>query len=197
MNNLKITLSISLLIFNLLFINQIPWSSQTTIVSTATELINAIGSNKTILIKPGTYHLSSLPKKNTNYIKWEKVFDGYQIKIKNINNLNLKGIGSKRPKILVDPKYGYVFQFINAININIQYLNMGHTESGFCTGGVLRFENSRSIDIEDSILFGSGTEGITLNNVQQLNFRYSVIKECSYYIMTIQNSKDITFQRIG
>ncbi|WP_409350563.1 right-handed parallel beta-helix repeat-containing protein [Synechocystis salina] len=42
-------------------------------------------------------------------------------------------------------------------------------------------------------IFGCGTVGLDLNNVERFNFIESTIKECTYSIMHITNSSDVMF----
>lgn len=95
--------------------------------------------------------------------------------------------------VLIEPRYAYVLEFLNCKNIKISNLTLGHTDSGYCVGGVLSFKGVTEIEISDSVLFGSGTVGLELNNVDGLNFDKSTIKECTYSIMHIRDSKNIIF----
>ena len=79
-------------------------------------------------------------------------------------------------------------------NINISGITAGHyDEKGSCTGGVFKFTDCNNVQIHNSILFGCGTEGLTLKNVTNFQFNNSTIKNCSYGIMTVQDSLNINF----
>lgn len=164
------------------------------VVKNTKELLENIAPNKTIILKSGDYNLLE-PMINTNkYITFEEVFDGFQLVINNINNLTIKGEAIGKVNLLIHPRYANVLNFRNCDNVNISNVVAGHyPEEGYCTGGVFTFDDSKNINIDNSALFGCGTEGVTLYNVENFTFTNSIIKECSYGIMTLSNSKNIEF----
>lgn len=164
-------------------------------VSTAEELVKELGSNKKILLKPGIYNLSKLKQTygENKQVYWQKVFDGNELVVMNINNLTIEGIGEEPSQIIVEPRYAYVLSFINADDVKIKNIKAGHTEEGSCVGGVYSFKDSTSIDISKSELYGCGTEGLNIEGVEKLKFVDSKIYDCTYYIMTVKDCKDIEF----
>jgi hypothetical protein len=163
-------------------------------VRTSEELMSTIGPDRTIILEPGTYTLSSLPQYYSEHVIWQEVFDGEQLVIDGIENLQIIGNSEKPVKILVTPRYAYVLSFINCKNITFKNIEFGHTNGkGYCTGGVLSFKNCSDINIENSVLHGSGHEGLTLSNVKGLKFNNSVIRDCTYSIMSLSDSSEILF----
>lgn len=164
------------------------------VVSNTKELLENIGPNKTIILKSGDYNLLDSTVSNNIYIKYEKVYDGSQLVINNVANLTLKAEADTNVNLLIHPRYANVLNFRNCNDINISGVIAGHyPDEGYCTGGVFAFDDSKNINIDTSELFGCGTEGLTLNNVENLTFTNSIIKECSYGIMTLNNCKNIKF----
>ncbi len=164
------------------------------VVKNIKELLENIGPNKTIILKSGDYNLLEPMIHNNEYIEFEEVFDGFQLVINNVNNLTLKGETDGKVNLLIHPRYANVLSFRNCDNINILNVIAGHyPEEGYCTGGVFVFDDSKNINIDNSELFGCGTEGVNLYNVENFTFTNSIIKECSYGIMTLSNSKNIKF----
>jgi hypothetical protein len=164
-------------------------------VSNAKELLENIASNKTIKLKAGEYDLLNVKDLNNSHIKFENVSDGQQLIISDISNLTIEGLKGAEVKLLVNPRYANVLTFKNSINISISNVIAGHyPDKGHCTGGVFYFDNCKDIDIENSVLFGCGTEGINLNKVENFSFVNSTIKECSYDLMTLKDSKNIVFK---
>ncbi len=162
-------------------------------VKTTKEFLEAIGSNRTIILSENNYDLLGSKVEN-EYIRTEEVFDGEQLIIQGVNNLDIIGEEGENVQLLVEPRYANVITFKDVQNINISNIIAGHTpDKGYCTGGVLYFEDSKNIEINNSVLFGCGTEGISLFNVENFTSNDSTIKECSYDIMTIVSSNNITF----
>ncbi|WP_099190757.1 stalk domain-containing protein [Tepidibacter mesophilus] len=173
-------------------------SLETIIVNNTQEFIDAIGSNRKIVIREGvSLNLSSIKAtyiKNPN-VHWEEVYDGYELILENIENFSIQGQNSGYSDILVEPRYANVLTFKNCSKLNFKNINVGHTpDKGSCTGGVFVFENCGDINIEKSRLFGCGTEGLNLNGVNKLNFVDSIITDCTYDLMTIDSSSNIEFE---
>jgi hypothetical protein len=171
-------------------------------VSTAEELTRAIGPDREIVLKPGTYNLTRASGSYTGneYAYWEEVFDGEQLIIRNVSNLTITRdesggtAGAVTPEILVEPRYANVITFKNCSNVQIIGLKAGHSpEKGECAGGVLYFEGCSNVEIARSELFGCGTEGLILTDVEDLVFYDSVITDCTYGIMSMSFSKNISF----
>lgn len=167
---------------------------KTKIVHNVIELISSIASDTTIILKNNIYNVSNLLIEKNDNIYNEKVFDGSQLIIDNVSNLIIKGEDNNCVQILAQPRYANVITFRNCTNITVESLTLGHTTAkGYCVGGVLKFENCKVINIIKDILFGCGTEGITLDNTENVKVDSSVIKECTYGIMSIRNSSSINF----
>lgn len=162
-------------------------------VSTVEELVNSLQSDMKITLLPGRYNLSDLAGKiRTAAISWQEVFDGQEMVVSNVSNLTI--IGKAGAEIVVDPRYAWVIRFNNSKNIQISNLTMGHTEKGSCVGGVLGFYGGEEIKITNSILYGSGTEGVRVEDVNNFTFSNSVIKECTYNLMTLKNADNTLFE---
>lgn len=85
--------------------------------------------------------------------------------------------------------------FSNSTNIDFENIIFGHTESGYCTGGVLSFEECNNINISNCSLFGSGTVGIYTFNCNNVLIEKSDIYECTYGLAYIYNSNNIVFEK--
>lgn len=159
------------------------------------EFIKAIGSNRKIILKSGKYELSNLEDLRRKPVYHERVFDGQEIIIQGVENLTIESQGHKS-ELLIAPSYANVINFRDCSNITLSNLIFGHyPKKGSCEGGVISIKNCNNININDSILFGSGTLGLILSNVNTLIFESSIIKECTYGIMEISDSKNIYFRR--
>ncbi|WP_160691213.1 right-handed parallel beta-helix repeat-containing protein [Clostridium sp. C2-6-12] len=165
-------------------------------VGTAAELVSAIGSNKKIVLKPGTYNLSTITQTdNSNKsVTWETVTDGKELNVQNIHNLTIEGMTSGKVEIKVEPRYANIINFSNVQNITIKNIVAGHTPSKYeCNAGVLKFSNSNNISVDNSELYGCGSIGLDLNSVRNLTFSNSKIDHCSLRAVEIRNSNAIKF----
>jgi hypothetical protein len=95
--------------------------------------------------------------------------------------------------IVVDPRYAFVLKFVKCSNITIEGVTAGHSEGGYCAGGVFGFADSSKIAIDRSDLYGCGTEGLNLEKVSDMRVELTQIRECAYDIMTITDGRNISF----
>lgn len=170
---------------------------RTVTVGTAEELVTAMDSDTKIILKKGVYNLSKMKQEySENKVFWEGVFDGNQLVIKGVRNLTLEGEAGAQAEIVVEPRYANIFSFRDCSNIVLRNIKAGHTpEQGECAGGVLVFSDSGDISMVNTELYGCGIEGLTLSNTNSLLFADSVIDNCNSAIMTLYNSKYISFYK--
>ncbi|MEO0899750.1 MAG: right-handed parallel beta-helix repeat-containing protein [Bacteroidota bacterium] len=167
-------------------------SAKEVTVATPSEFLKAIGSNTTIKVMPGVYNLTEMADRIANeHISWKEVFDGKELHISGIENLTIKGMPGAT--LVSSPRYSWVMSFRNSSHISIRDMIIGHTVGGSCVGGVVEFQNGSNIRITNSTLYGSGTEGIKLVNISGFTMNQSVIKECTYDLMTLNNVKNVYF----
>lgn len=165
-------------------------------VENAQEFVNAIGSNKRILLKPGIYNLSNVRQVNNsdNSVTWKVVYDGKEINIQNIHDLIIEGSEPGQVEINVDSCNAEIMNFNNVSNVTIKNIIAGHTPEPYhCNAGVLGFKNSTDISIMSSELYGCGSVGVELYKVKGLNASNCVIDHCSLKAISIYNSEDIKF----
>ncbi len=174
------------------------------VVNDAWEFINAIGSNREIILKSeavyditlAVYDITSALNEDIDNEKvyYRMVNGGPELVISNVENLIIRSESSKLANLMASPTYSYVLNFEDSRNIVIEGVNAGHgPEKGECRGGVFSFERCSNVYINNSILYGCGTEGISLSNVENFTFDNSIIEDCTYHLMTVKESKDVVF----
>lgn len=182
-------------------------------VSNEFDFIGSLGSNRTLLLKPGTVlNLTSVLNQD-GFFSYEgrcvaddyhagrkgteqmvvacNRFDGRQLELINVNNLTIRG--SEDCYIVVEPRYANVLNFYNCSNITIENLTVGHTDEGYCEGGVLLFEDCEAIGVKGCDLYGCGTYGLETRNVRGLVMENTTIRDCSYGIMEVHNTNYALF----
>lgn len=162
-------------------------------VSNVQDLIDNIAPYTIINLAPGTYDLSKLKEVKSKHVEKVKVYDSFEIHIKKVKGLIIRGPKEGKATILTKPELGWTFYVENSENITFENLTLGHTTPGACAGGVLGFNNSKIIRIKNCDLFGCGTEGLGINNVKNLQFIKSIIRDCTIGIMSIKDSTDLRF----
>ena len=183
-------------------------------VSDEMELLQALGSDRIITIAEGSFiNLSKVlefsdlretagivdEEKLTNFSEFKGVmssgagFEGRELSLIDLRNLVIVGAGETRPKIVIEPRYSYIFNFINCKEITLRHLEIGHTDEGYCTGGVLKFNNCERVIIDDCDLYGCGTEGITALRTNSLQCTRTIIRDCTYSILSLFDCSNIKF----
>jgi polygalacturonase len=164
-------------------------------VTDAVALMRAIAPGRTVILAPGEYLVSEIPADvQSDYVRFEQAYDGFQMVVHDVAGLELRGEGTHASHIIASPRYGQVIQFQSCADIKIVNIKAGHgPEKGYCTGGVLDFENCSKVSIADCFLYGSGTEGITTESCADFQVRNSLITGCTYGIMSINTSTKVAF----
>ena len=183
-------------------------------VFTAEQFLNALKSNAMILVAKNT-EINLTPLLNdashfrTRFKQWrpegstevgdmealisEEVFDGRQLTICNHKRMLIRGEGNSR--IVVEPRYAFCLNFQNCEQIEIRNLTIGHTEGGYCQGGVIGVQGGWRVSLQNCDLYGCGTYGLELNDARDFSMYRSVIHDCTYGIMTLNNVEFAKFEQ--
>lgn len=154
-------------------------------VTTADEFLAAIGSDTEIIVEAERIDLSTAAgygSASTEYYRWDDPFDGPELVITGVSNLTIRGAGEDRTATVISavPRYADVLTFENCSNIHVKGITAGHTEEpGYCLGGVLFFQNSQNILVENCGLFGCGTVGVNAYSSKDIQIVNNEIYECS------------------
>jgi len=187
---------VSILFISMLSNFSFSQSEKIIIVDNADEFVDAIGPDRTIQLKGSTIYLSNVSssKRNT-YFQFAEIWEGeHELVITGVNNLKIIGLGNKPVEINARPEEGDVISFLNCSNISIDNVDAGHGPTkGGCDGGVFNFSNCKNILIQNSILYGSGTFGISAKDVEGLKCNNSTIRGCSRMILVLENCNNSEF----
>jgi len=136
-------------------------------------------------------------------VSWEDLSGEGELTLNGIKNLTIRGWtvpGSdqgddvlRRDGIVIDPRYAFVLKFVDCSDIVIEGLKAGHSEGGYCEGGVFGYKDSSRITIERTEMYGCGTVGLELRNVSDMKVTNSWIYECTYSIMNVTGGANIAF----
>lgn len=166
-------------------------------VNNEEEFVGAIAPNTAIKLNSQWTGILTFPGEYlgeiSDFVNFTEGFDGAQIVIHDVHNLSITGDPDILSQILAQPRYAYTLMFKNCEGITLANLNCGHTDEGYCTGGVLGFENCHGIKIDNCDLWGCGTEGITLWESSRLDCTNTTIRDCSYSILSLYDSGFVSF----
>ena len=181
-------------------------------VSTTEEFLAAIGSDRIIEIVPvepiiitdaieklyeqgeldkiDMYDYKVLPEGIACYNN----YDGMALAIIGVENLTIRAKNDdKGAAIYSRPRYADVLKFMYCESISLEHISLGHTDEGYCEDGVLGLIECTDVAVDHCDLFGCGTEGIIAKNCNVLWVMGSVIRDCSYYIMHLNECENVHF----
>jgi len=163
-------------------------------VNSTVGILDALDKSSDIKIAAGNFDFSLQTTFGGKHVHFEEAYDGMELVVENKSNFTIQGAGAAKTHLLTQPQYGNVIVFRNCSGITIKNLYAGHgPEKGYCRGGVFYFENCSNISIVGCDLYGSGIEGLHFENCSNINVSKTVIRECTYHIMSVFNSSNVTF----
>jgi hypothetical protein len=177
------------------FIAQFPepsndrFNSKVIDVSSFEALYKNLGSNRTIRLTNDI----TLPEEwaDRSNVNLELHFG---LIVRGLSNLKILGGGEKPSKIIQPNRLYKVMEMYKCENVVFENIEAGHEpEKGSCNASVLVFNECKDIFIRNSILYGSGYEGITSYKSTNLNCRGTTIKECSFQILSLSQSENVRF----
>ena len=170
------------------------------VVSTVDVLLAAIAPNMEIVLKDGIYDLSTAKDYGTgwsDYYYWSEEFDGPALTISEVDNLVIRSESGDVTKCTISavPRYADVLKFKSCNNITVSGFTAGHTvEPGYCTGGVLYFEDTDNILVSRCGLYGCGILGVRAELCSAIAVTGCEIYECSYGGISMGNTSGIKIE---
>ena len=152
-------------------------------VKTVDELLAAIAPDTCITMELGVYNLSSAEnygEEGGEYYNWEDAYDGYELAISGVDKLRIQGTDADEVILSAEPRYADVLSFRSCTNIAVGELTAGHTEApGECAGGVLDFQTTDGVLIDDCALYGCGVLGVMARDCMNMRVEDTDIYDCS------------------
>ena len=118
--------------------------------------------------------------------------DGQQLTLKNFSDLVIRG--ERNSSIEVDPRYSYCLSFVDCVGCRVENLTIGHTEGGYCDGGVIGVYGGSGNSIISCDLYGCGTYGIVARETSVLLVSRTNVHDCTYGIMELWDSQSVQFE---
>ncbi|MCF0219669.1 MAG: right-handed parallel beta-helix repeat-containing protein [Muribaculaceae bacterium] len=190
-------------------------SAETYTVKTAEEFVNALGSDRTIVIDtqvpiiltPTIDQLAIERKINKfNYytggndyagIGYYDNGDGSGLALVGLKNLVIEAKEGTTGALLTSPRQADVLTFESCENITLNRLTLGHTAGGGCECGVIGLLGCTDVTIARCNLFGCGSEGIFVKDSKNVLMQTSSIHDCTYYTLHVADSNNVRFNNCG
>ena len=184
-------------------------------VTTEEQFVNALGNNRTIELGEDVHlnlsrvldredMFSGIPgrawvtiaERNTDgapAVISEFTNDGHQLVLRNFCGLVIRG--KKNASIEVNPRYSFCLSFMDCEYCEVRNLTIGHTEGGYCDGGVIGVTGGHDVSVYNCDLYGCGTYGVVTNDTQEFLLEKSSIHDCTYGIMELYSTGGVTFKQ--
>ncbi len=165
-------------------------------VSSVDGLLRALGSGVIIELEAGEYDLSTASDYGTEKgadspYTWSEVYDGFELVIRDLSNLEISGVGAGDVRVLALPAYANVIAISNCSAVRLSGLTLGHKgEPGTCSGDVLLIEDCIECTVDNCVLFGCGVHGVNAVSCTGLTVQDSTIYGCSDGAVTAQGTYD-------
>lgn len=170
-----------------------PEDDDTVYVDNIPDLIQAIKPGAKIVLKAGKYNINEYiqdvwdtdPKlwnKNHNYAEIREVFDGVELVIRDVPNLDIRGESDNCAdvEIVTDPRYAAVLSFEACDKLVLSGMTLGHTDRGECWGSVIDLLSCDSVILNNMDLYGCGVIGLNLEYCSNfLKCTDVTIRDCS------------------
>ncbi len=149
--------------------------SNTINVYTEKQFLDAIGSNRTIILQKS--------------LNLTKIKDD-DLKLTGYTHLSIKGVN---PSIclVVSKEDNLVLWFESCKNVSISSLTMGHEDVQGCEDGVLFFSMCSGVTVYGCDIYGCGWDGITIDESDNITVTNCNIHNCTAQLLTIMNSSNI------
>ncbi len=183
-------------------------AKRTVLVNNVYDMMAALGDDTEIVLAPGRYNLSTWKKGNAaasvikkmeyNLYSPAGLYDMYDMEICGYKNLTIRGrdVAAITAEIVIEEPYDTVLNFTNCKNLTLANISVGHSvEKGTCSGAVLGFKDSSYVDIKNADLYGCGTYGYEAHRSDNINVYDSVIRECTYGLVSAYECTNLRFLR--
>lgn len=161
------------------------------VVKTAEELERKLGSNRVIVIENEENAI------DLTTIQREYSTSGFtSLGLSKLSNLVIMSIAEKPMNMYTVERFDDVVVLDECHSIIFENIEFGHqVEKGHCEGGVVVIRNSKKISFKGCEFFGCGTRGLDIKNCEEVTVKDSIVRECTYNAMWINNSERVFFSK--
>lgn len=152
-------------------------------VTSVDELLAALAPGANIRLGAGSYMMSEASDYGNApegaWYFWEEQEDGYQLVIRNLQNLTIQGDSRESTILETGPQYARVLTLDGCANVCLENLSIGHSVSGE-KGAGLELKNCDTVSLRNLDISNCGTAGVTASSCQNVSVRESEIADCTF-----------------
>ncbi|MBQ4320714.1 MAG: right-handed parallel beta-helix repeat-containing protein, partial [Oscillospiraceae bacterium] len=164
-------------------------------VDSADAFLEAIGSDREIVLKAGTYRLedAALYGIAGEHYRWEENDGGSGLVITGVENLTIRGEGKEETQLLTAVSSVSVLEVEDSSGIVLSDITLGHEPVGSCSGNIVEFNRCETVYLHDMGLFGCGVVGLRAEDCTDVFVEHSEIYECAQSAAEFVRSEQISF----
>ncbi|MCL2121555.1 MAG: right-handed parallel beta-helix repeat-containing protein [Clostridiales bacterium] len=162
-------------------------------VSTPQELIDAIAPDTCITIQAGVYDLSTVTTSGSHYANAGNQEEA--LLVSGVNGLTLQAESGATVELVTPDRFSEVMKFMDCNDVTLSGIRAGHTVTGEyeCDAGVVWFEQSTNITMDNCLFYGCGAIGIRLWNCTSARISDTTVTDCSLRAVDLWRGDDIIF----
>ena len=174
--------------------NAVQPSANAVTVSDMESFLEAVQPGAEIVVAKGDYNLSEYVNAlwetdeaaewnaAHEYVQIQDCYDGAEVVIRNADGLSVSGSGATAAtEIVIEPRYGTVLTFQKCDNLKLSNLTLGHTDTGQCSGSVVKLSACLNAELRDLDLYGCGVVALECSDGTEDVFVYdSALRDCSW-----------------
>lgn len=173
-------------------------SAGVTYVNSIKELAAAIVPGAVIELGEGTYTMepeNGDPQTNNSYCLWTNLGDGYELVIRDVSNVTIRGAGMDKTRLESEPRDATVLSLHNCKNVTLEGFTAGHTQGAdMCEGNVIDVYESESVTLKSLGLYGCGSIGVNAQDSQKLKIVETDIYDCSSEGLSLCNVRNCVME---
>lgn len=177
-----------------------PDAAEVYTVSTVSDFLAALGSDRIIELNPGDYELWKADTYNTDgdtgeFYYWNTEFGRNELIIQNVENLVIRGSGRDHTEFISENLNSDVLRFENCSRIALEGFTAGHKQlPDSCGGGVIGLMDCDDVTMDDLGLYGCGAVGVDAAACNRMVVTDSHIYDCSAYGVRLADTTSTRFE---
>lgn len=164
-------------------------------VSTVDEFLSAIGSDRTIILSPGTYELSAASdygqkRDDSAPYYWGKVYGGSQLIIDGVSGLRIEA--SNDANITTASNYATPLTVQNSADVSLEGLKIGRAGLEYAyNSDALGFNSCERVSVTGCELYSSGNSGIRCETCADVSAVNCKIYDCGNAAVWCRDSENV------
>lgn len=164
-------------------------------VTDAQELVQAIGSDRTVILAPGDYLLSEVAQISNPAVSWKQDSSGGpRLVIRKVSNLTLRAEQASAT-LQISSRSACTLAFDDCRNLALENLTILHPQASIgLSSKALRFDACEGVRVAGCDISGGGALGIYAQGCIGILVRASIIRNCASGAFWASEAQDLRLE---